>query len=170
MADTTSEMFEHPELLAVRNFGIAPDEIAKFQVLCLPENVRQASSRDELVDAGDALDLAKRLREAGVDTATSYELTPEAKTIERRGGDLWFGVVWVLSSVALPFFISVLANMVTGWRTSKAGSRTGGKAPEAHIKLRLKRGENVVNIDYSGDGETLVDVLQALKRDEGKKP
>jgi len=169
MADGRLDLFEHPELRALRNFGVAPDLIETYQVLCIPENVREASTRGELVDAGNALDLVKALREAGVDTAASYELTPEAKTIERRGGDLWFGIVWVLGSVALPFFISVLANMVTGWRSSKPGSATSGKAPTAHIKLRLKRGENVVNIDYSGDGETLVDVLQALKRDQGKQ-
>ncbi len=161
MRDDNAALFEHPELRALQSFGVTTEAMGKFQVLCLPENVREASSRGELVDAGNALDLAKLLKEAGVSTATSYDLTPEAKTIERRGGDWWFGVVWVLGNVALPFFISVLANMVTGWRESKGKS----KAPTAHIKLRLKRGENVVNIDYSGDGDTLVDVLNALKRD-----
>jgi hypothetical protein len=172
MVSGSIDPFDHPELRAVRNFGVSAGAIEDYQVLCLPENLLAASSREELVDADDAVDLAKQLREAGVATATSYELTPEAKTIERRGGDLWFGIVWVLNDVALPFFVSVLANMLTGWRTPKSGdgSHNDQKQPVAHIKLRIKRGENYVNIDYSGDGETLVDVLQALKRGPGNKP
>jgi hypothetical protein len=162
--------FDHPELRAVRNLGVADNALEKYQVVFLPENILGASSREELVDADDSVDLAKRLREAGVETATSYELTPEAKTVERRGAELWFGIVWVLREVALPFFVSVLANMVTSWRTSRSGSGDRGKLPVAHIKLRIKRGENFVNIDYSGDGETLVDVLQALKRRQEDKP
>lgn len=162
------EPFHHPELRAVHNLGVSDDAIHKYEVVFLPENVLSVSSREELVDADDAVDLAKGLREQGVKAATSYELTPEAKTIERRGGDLWFGIVWILSSVALPFFVSVLANMVTGWRASRTTPGQGGKEPVVHIKLRVKRGENVVDIDYSGDGDTLVEVLHALKRSHDK--
>jgi hypothetical protein len=147
-----NEFLKHPEMLALRKFCIKDANINKFQILCLPENLTSAARRVELVDAGNTIDLVKKLKEAGIPCGASYDLTPEAKTITRRGNDVWLGTVWILSYIALPFFLDVLANMVTSRKQSKV-----------HVNLRIRRDSEVVQIDYSGDGKTLSQVLNGFQ-------
>ncbi len=169
MSSADDLSFEHGDINALRNLGVDVERLNDYDFLLLPENLREAGSREELYDAGSSINLAKSLRAEGAKVATSYDLTPEARTLERRGAELWFGTVWVMSAVALPLAISVLANMITGWQASRIASKDGKGIMRTNVKIRLKRGDNIVNIDFDGDPEALVDVLEGLKSGKSSK-
>jgi hypothetical protein len=148
---------EHPELAKLRTFGVADEQIEPFQVLCLPENLTTANRKEELRDAYDAISLAKRLKDSGVSCATSYDLTPEAGIVQRRGTDLWLGTVWVLQDAALPMLANAMSDLLGSWTR-----RTGAKG-KAHVRLRFRGDDDVSEIHYSGDGHTLSRMLAGLK-------
>ena len=61
IAGVAGELLEHPELRALRNFGVAEEQIQGFQVLFLPENLTTTSCGEELIDAGDAAETGNQL-------------------------------------------------------------------------------------------------------------
>lgn len=162
-ATEMGQLPEHPELRALRNFGVSDATIESFEVLCLPENVTDASSQEQLIDAGDAADFAKLLKEANIRCATSYDLTPEAKIIDRRGADIWLGIIWFLGCIALPLCLNVLANMLVSRSTAPTKQTKVTRQQRVHVKLRIRRANDVDELDYSGDAKTLRQLLLALK-------
>jgi hypothetical protein len=163
IAVVAGKLLDHPELRALCNFGVAEEQLQRFQVLFLPENLTTASCREKLIDAGDMLELARRLRGFGVHCATSYDLTPEAKTVARRGDDLWLGIVWILQGVVLPLFITTLGTMLNSLKQNRFKADGAHPQPKAHLKLRISRGEDAAEIDYSGDPVVLSRLLEGLK-------
>jgi len=131
--------------------------IEQFQVLCLPENLLSAFRAEDLLDSQDAVDLAKRLREGGISCATSLELTPAAGTLQRRGGDLWLGIVWLLQPSAAAGFVKILS------RKLKSDSMRNKGRWKVHIRLRIQQADGTAEISYAGDGQTLCNLLEGLK-------
>ena len=154
---------EHPEIQRLGQFGASKERIEPFRVLCLPENLLTAARAEDLLDSQDAIDLAKRLREAKVSCATSLDLTPEAGCLQRRGADLWLGTVWILNRKILPIFAKVTIRKLKGWQ-----QRTDGKKARVHLRLRICRGGDAAEIGYNGDGRTLIRLLEGLGRGNEK--
>jgi hypothetical protein len=154
---------EHPEIQRLLQFGVTKEQIEQFRVLCLPENLLAAADTQDLLDSQDAVDLAKRLREAGVRCANSLDLTPEAGSIQRRGLDLWLGTVWILDRRVNGVFAKVLIRKLKGWM-----QRTNGKKARVHLRLRICRGGDAAEIGYHGDGRTLIRFLEGLGRGNEK--
>ena len=145
------------ELLKILGgFGIPRDNIENYQILCLPENIYQAKSREDLLDSGDSATVSKELKAKGVKCGNSSDLGLKPCVSIRKGLDIWLGVVFVIESMALPFLISAIANIVT--------SRMLNLDSKIHLNLRIRNGKNVTAIDYEGDPETLQQILDALKK------
>jgi hypothetical protein len=148
---------DHPELQKLRQFGVTEEQIDSFKVLCLPENLLAAARPQDLLDSQDAADLAKRLREAGISCGTSLELAPEAATLQRTGGDLWLGIVWVLQPAVAPALVKTMSRKLKSWMERIHSS---GKV---HVRLRIRHGSDIAEIGYAGDGKTLSSLLEGLK-------
>jgi hypothetical protein len=103
------------------------------------------------------VDLAKRLRAAGISCATSLDLTPEAATIQRRGDDLWLGIVWVLDPKAVGAAAQAIIRKLRSWM-----ERTMDRKAGVHLCLRVRTGREVSEIGYSGCGRTLICMLEGL--------
>jgi hypothetical protein len=157
----TSE--EHPEIQRLLQLGVAEELIERFAALCLPENLLAASRREDLLDSQDSVDLAKRLKAAGVLCGTSYDLTPEAATVQRRGGDLWLGTVWILDPQATGLIAEVIIRKLSGWL-----ERTMSRKARVHLRLRLRANREVAEIGYSGGGRTLIRIMDGLRKTGGK--
>jgi len=155
---------EHPELAKLRQFGVADEQRERFAVLCLPENILAAAVREDLLDSQDAVDLAKRLREASVSCATSYDLTPEAATVQRLGGDIWLGIVWVLQPEAMPKLAGVIKR-----KLKPCLERTDGRKVRVHLSLRIRNGQEVAEVEYAGDAPTLIHLTEGWSASEKKK-
>jgi hypothetical protein len=116
----TNLPMDHPELQKLRQFGVTEEQIESFQVLCLPENLLAAASGRDLLDSQDAVDLAKRLKEAGVSCGTSLELAPDAATLQRTGDDLWLGIVWLLQPSVGPALVKTMSRKLKSWQDRKS--------------------------------------------------
>lgn len=156
-------MFE-TELVKLREFGILPDKINEYQVLCLPENVESASSVEQLFDADDAVNLSKQLKAAGIKCGNSFDLGLECGVLERRGEDLWLGLIWIVNSIAIPLVVSTLGSILASIIRSKSKRNV-------HLSLYLSKSEGITKLKYDGDPETLLQLLKNVgdeKKSEGK--
>jgi len=153
------------EMYKLREVGIDPEKFKGYQVLCLPENAEYAKTADELFDASDTADLSKQLRAVGLKCANSFDLGIKAKVRERRGAELWLGLVWILDNVALPVFIDVVSTKLASMIHRKAKSTSAiiqQSGQKVHLKLRILRGEDFISIDYDGDPEILNQMLSGI--------
>lgn len=99
---------------------LVPESLNHVSVLLLPENIDNAEVVD-LYDADDSIELAKHLKSQGLACKTAYDLGARPKVKDRRGIDIWLGVVWVLEYFAAPTVAGVLAS----WLTAKYFHGTG---------------------------------------------
>lgn len=151
-----SEMLEM-EIEKIRSLGLNPERLKDFQVLCLPENFDSVTTREDLLDTSETADLSKHLREAGLQCANSFDLGIQARVIERRGMDLWLGVLWILDNLALPVFVSVVAGLLLKRLRSRNSKET-----TVHVKIRLQANNQMTNIKYDGDSDTFIKILQGI--------
>lgn len=140
----------------LEGFGVPSATIENYQILCLPENIYQAKTKEDLLDSGDSATVSKELKVKGAMCGNSYDLGLRPRVRIRKGLDIWLGVVFVVQSIVLPFLISAIANIAT--------SRMLNSDSKIHLNLRIKNGKNVTAIDYEGDPETLQRILDALKK------
>jgi hypothetical protein len=157
----SDDAIEHPELAKLRQFGIAPEQLNQYHVLCLSENLLAAGRQEDLLDSQDSIDLAKRLREFGMTCATSLDLTPQAATVQRRGGDLWLGIVWLYHPAGASTLAKALAEKLKSWLDRNKGRKERWKV---HLRLRIRWVQDVSELAYVGDGETLLRLLDGLVR------
>jgi hypothetical protein len=150
---------EHPELQKLRHFGVTEEQLDQFQVLSLPENLLAAARAEDLLDAQDGIDLVKRLKEAGVVCATSLDLTPAAATVRRRGGDLWLGILWIHQSNVAPLFAKTLQQKLKSWSDRNSLRKENWKV---HLRLRIRQAQDIAELAYVGDGQTLSHLLNGL--------
>ena len=148
-------------------FDVTEDVLGKFQILILPENFEEAKSRDELFDATDAIQLAKRLKEEDIHCANSLDLNLNPKILERRSEELWFGLIYIIDYIAMPFFINVLASLVVNaYKDRDQKVIYKNKASKVHLKLKLKKPSGFTTIKYDGDPKTLIKVLEGLNNNQ----
>ena len=149
-----------PEVEALKVHGIDLGVLAKdYDILILPEN---AETHGELFDANDAVSLSKHLKQSGARCGNTLDIGVNCPTLDRRSNDLWLGLVWILGNAAWPFLISVVANMFTD---SIKSAFTKGKV---HAKFRWRQNGELEQLDWQGDGATLVEVLKILHESSEK--
>ncbi|HUB24361.1 MAG TPA: hypothetical protein VL992_02950 [Tepidisphaeraceae bacterium] len=153
---------EHSELQKLRHFGVTPEQLEQFQILSLPENLLTASRVEDLLDAQDGIDLVKRLKEAGISCACSLDLTPAAATVRRRGGDLWLGIVWIQQSNVAAVFAKTLQQKLKSWAERNSLRKERWKV---HLRLRIRQAQEISELAYTGDSETLSHLLNGLIQD-----
>ena len=148
------------EVLTLKGHGIDLDMLAEdYDILVLPEN---AETHGELFDAGDAVSLAKHLKQSGAKCGNTPDIGVDCPTLDRKSDDLWLGLVWILGNAAWPFLINVVANMFTDPLKSPF---TKGKI---HAKLRWRQNGELERLDWQGDGATLIEVLKTLRESSEK--
>lgn len=160
MHDATLNIQLSGELSALRKLGIDESKLGDYKVLCLPENVFTTQRVEELHEGGDALYLAKSLRAAGISCATAYDFGLDVQSLERRSKDRWLGTVWIRDIVAVPFVVGILSGLVVN-KISEEQPK-----PKVHVDMYIERGPNITKMSYSGDGDSLVKMLQALNAEK----
>lgn len=129
------------------NMGIDPIKCNDYQILCLPENFHQGS-KDNLYDADYTSNLCKILKSNGVKCANSYNLGIDSKIYVRKSDDVYLGLVWILSNIALPIFTNVMYD----YFKEKMGNKN-----IIHVEIRLPNGKV---FKHAGDAETLKERLE----------
>ena len=145
--------------------GIEPNAFEGYQVICLPENAENTSNRDELFDASGSVELSKKLKAAGLKCANSADLGMDVPTLERRSSELWLGLIWIIDNIAIPAIVGVISNLLwSKFKKSKDLCKMdpSQRTPPVHLCLRIDRGMDSTKIDYVGDPETLINVLNSI--------
>ncbi len=155
------------EVATLKARGIDLGTLAKdYDILILPEN---AEIDGDLFDANDAVSLSKHLKTSGARCGNTLDIGVNCPTLDRRSNDLWLGLVWILGNAAWPFLVSVVANMFTD---PVKNVFTEGKAHakgKVHVKFRWRqKGGELEQLDWQGDGATLVEVLKILHKSSEK--
>jgi hypothetical protein len=101
--------------------------------------------------------------------ANSFDLGLDIPTKERKSNDIWLGQLYILNDGVIPVIQgvigSLLANAISSWK-----KRKDLRAPTSnvHADITIVRREGAVKINYSGDPETLLNIVKTLdKRNDG---
>ncbi len=129
------------------DMGIDPIKCNDYQILCLPENFQQGS-KDNLYDADSTINLYKILKNSGIKCANSYDLGIDSETSIRQNNDIYLGLVWIFSNIAVPIFTSIVYDYFKG----KMGNKS-----KIHVEIRLPNGKM---FKHEGDAETLKERLE----------
>jgi|ERR1017187_8651790 hypothetical protein len=152
------------EMSKLAKLGLVQEKLFNSQVLCLPENIFDATSTGGLLEPADSVDFGKRLKAAGLKCATAFDLGLTTSILERRADDKWLGVLYVRDKVAIPLVVSVVSGLIVAAAVhTTANSGVKMPQPQIHLELYLERTNGVSRISYVGDGETLVNVLKSLE-------
>jgi hypothetical protein len=151
-------------LQILKCLGIREDVLTGYQVVCLPENSLSAGSKDEWFDASDAAPLSKLLKSAGLKCANSYDLgLVDLATLDRRGEDRWFGTVWIRDYIAVPLVVGTIASLIAAEIHEHGRQGVPQPIPRVHLHLLIGSSGQITDLDYHGDGETLVRLLSGAK-------
>ena len=157
-------MFEI-ELASLKDQGINLSALAEdYDIVIFPENTEDAETAEELIDADDAMSLAKHLKQSGARCGTALDIGIDCPTFERRSNDLWIGLVWIFRDAAWPFLVSVFANRFTD-RGKGIFSRGKG---QVYAKFRWAKDGKLEHLDWQGDGATLTEVLKVIQKSSEK--
>jgi hypothetical protein len=154
------------DLKSVLRFGLTYEQISAYDILCLPENLANATNKEDLFDATDSIMLSKLLKVAGILCANSYDFQFEAKVLERRSKEKWFGTVYIRNCIVIPVFVGVLSNLIGNEITELIKSNEQ-PIPKVHIELKIEKTNNVSTLKYDGDAQTLITILKGIE-DEDK--
>ena len=153
-------MSKQPALNSVLRFGITYEQVAVFDILCLPENLDTVLNADELYDASDTITLSKLLKAQGIKCANSYDLNLSAQIFERRSAEKWFGTVYIRNNVVIPVFVGVLSTLIA---TEISEIKNNDEpVPKVHIELKLEKPNNLTTLKYDGDSATLITILKSI--------
>lgn len=154
------------ELRSILKFGISIETIDQFDIILLPENIKDASHLDELYDASDVIVLSKLLKSAGIKCANSYDLGLESQIFERRSSEKWFGIIYIRNNVAIPILVGVLSTLLANeiWESLQDDERP---IPKVHVELKIEKGNNVTTLKYDGDAQTLITIVNGLNNGNG---
>ncbi|MGA2883962.1 MAG: hypothetical protein ABSE80_02245 [Halobacteriota archaeon] len=152
-------------------FGIERKKIDDFQLLCLPENFLEATSREELYATEDSDNLCKSFSKAGLKSANTSDLNlnPRNQYAVRKSFDvLWLGVVWVVSNVTWELTKVVLKRVVQDFvvdflekQKQKQNPVTSSVSfsPEAKITLILRKDDETAAFEYFDEAEEMLPSL-----------
>lgn len=150
-----------------KTLGVAVNQLAASTVLVLPENIWTAESPDELYDADDLVFLAKTLKSKGVSCKTAYDFGARPKVMNRRGADVWLGVIWLfLENGGFPLAVNVMSDWLKNKFLANKPRMESSVADEPstiHIELRVQRKKRASTLKFTGPASDLVAVLASLK-------
>lgn len=154
--------YQELELNGILRFGLTYDKISSYDVICLPENISNASNKNELFDSPDAITLVKLLKAQRIKCANSLDLEFDPQILERRSREKWFGVVYLRNNVVIPIFVSVLGTLLAEL-ISESIKSSDTPIPKVHIELKIEKSNNVTTLKYDGDAKTLLIILNNLE-------
>jgi len=163
---------EKRDEVRLKQLGADPAAVNRYQIVCLPENFWEAKGGDELLEAAQTADLAKLLKEAGIQCAMPHEVGFETPVVVRQSADLWCGLIWILDKLAAPPFVAVLS----GWLTAKYITTKGDKGerrpkpPTVHVTIGVRKYGQLSTFQYDGDAESLVQLLRGLTQPGSDSP
>ena len=138
--------------------SLADDALEGVVVMVLPENL--SDPVDELYDTTDSVELAKFLKAQGINCKTAFDFGLKPKVYERRGVDIWAGVVWITEFGAMPTFVSLFVL----WLTTKL--RGDKSSTIVHFELRLQDGDKIAKMVFDGPMSGLEKLLLDAKDQE----
>ncbi len=171
--DQKIEVYDVNEDELLNRFGIDRKQIGDYQVLCLPENFREAASKDELYDTDDGINLCKQLRNAGLKSANSFDLKIHARYFSRKSAvDLWLGTLLVLSPPAWDLAKGIIGSFIgasiydyiKGKMQQEDSPATSDPSisPNAHLNLILRKGDELRILEYKGDSAAMIPSLDKI--------
>jgi len=143
--------------IALNRLKIKASQIDGVDVLVLPENV--FTSDETLFDTPESVELAKHLKKQGVACKTSFDLQVETDVLERRGLDIWLGILWILREAVAPEAMEYIRMYIRQILPRIKSS----EPPIVHLKIGIKRENATAELDFKGPPDSLDSVLQALK-------
>ena len=144
----------------LERFGIDPKQIEGYDILCLPENLEEAESVEQLYDTVESIDLCKLLKSQGLNCANSLDLGINIRYRDRRAADLWLGTLWILQAAVLSIVYSVIGAAVYAWVERKLGQKQ--EAPSNEINQTIQINQTIhINLSIP-DG----DIRREIKLDE----
>jgi len=150
------------------HFGIQPNQLEAVDVLVLPENVLTAVDATELVDPDDSIYLAKHLKQTTVVCKTAFDLGIKPKAKHRRGGEFWFGVVWVLSEVGLPIVRDIIKTYITETclrrKSASDPAEDSDTGARIHLELKMECGGQTSSIAIDGPASQCIQILNSLRK------
>jgi hypothetical protein len=171
--DREKGSYSMQELQNLNKFGLTVEQVKKYQVLCLPENIETVNDQDNLIDASGTANFSKLLKEQGVKCANSYDLGLEASELERRGLEIWLGVTYILDKAVLPIVTGIISSLavVEIQRKTKLSSQDldSRNNTKIHIELRIIEEENSTLIKFEGNPEMLRKLLEGISDDQETK-
>lgn len=144
-----------------KRLDVPADVFSGSTVLVLPENLNSVKAASELQDTDDGIMLAKFLKSRGMSCKTAYDVGLRPKIFDRRGIDIWLGVVWIVENVAAPTVAGLLAAYLTT-KYQQSESNT------VHLSLKIQDGERTSDVEYSGSMTPLLHMLAGMQ--QLKKP
>lgn len=153
------------ELLAI---GASADDVSDFEVLVLPENILARRQEDQLVEAQDSINLMKIMRERGLKSGSLFDIGGRSHTLERRGSDLWLGVVYVVWESARNGVLDAVKSYVQERvKSFLAGrSKRKPKSPEIHFVIFERKSKTTSErlIEFEGNEAACIRALDKLRK------
>lgn len=166
LAPDVADVFTTEYLQVLSKLGVELEAVREYQILCLPENIHNASDISELVDAVDSTTLSELLKEKGVKCANSYDIGLDASISERRSSEVWLGVIWVLNHAALPLLMTVVGRLIEEKKIEHNENIENSEAAKVHAELKILDGKVWASIKYDGDANTFLKLLKGINPSE----
>ncbi|TWT55489.1 hypothetical protein [Allorhodopirellula solitaria] len=143
--------------------GVEQAKLEGVAVLVLPEKV-DSEEINEVCDAHDSVLLAKQLKQAGIPCRTAYDLGVEPRVLDRRGADVWLGMLWLfLENTALPATVDCICDWVSEKRNAEHDD-SADKETRIHVELRMQRKNNTSTIKFDGSVDEFREVMKTVKK------
>jgi hypothetical protein len=144
-------------------FGITEEQLSNFQIIILPENYSNTTEQEELSEAINTLDLFKELKKHDINCATIEDFGISPVILDRWSSDKWFGTVYLRDKVALPILTNAIAALIVFQVTTQNPEGKVITKPDIHIELKIQEDSTITSINYDGDGETFLKILESLE-------
>jgi hypothetical protein len=156
------------ELENLQQLSVSSEQLKLYQVLCLPENLGRTKDIAKLFDSPGSINLSKLLKQNGLKCANTYDLNLTIPSVERRSGDIWLGLVWILDNIALPLVLGIISSIV-GSIVIANSKRPDKSNSDVHISLEIQHDKDAfTRFDYDGDAKILIKILNGLNSNEDK--
>jgi len=143
--------------------GIKEEDFKKYDILILPENIIWHNEDDKFLETADSLEFYKILKGKGIKVANATDLHLESKLIERRGNDIWLGVIQFIQIGMISIFWGLLQNYLYDKIKIKDKSSTEQLKILADTDIHITIVTKKFKINYSGNAKTLKSIIKSLK-------
>jgi hypothetical protein len=122
-----------------------------FEVLCLPENIESTDDVEKLIETLESIQFYKNLKGQGIKVLSLYDYGIEIPLYDRRCDELYLGTLFI-KEIAAPIVLGIISTWISNkWFNSSI-----------HLNLKIQKPEEIISLDYCGDGETLKQVIDSI--------